>query len=78
VSTYNKAYNWIWLYNGFHAEHHYRPKVHWTKMVSLRDSIRDQQRARGVHVMRWCHALGFMDRSPPAHTRVGNTRARAA
>src|SRR5579875_3705859 len=32
VSTYNRFYNWIWLYNGYHAEHHYRPKVHWTKM----------------------------------------------
>jgi len=70
VSTYNKFYNWIWLYNGFHAEHHYRPKVHWTRMVSLRDSIRDEQRVKGVHVMGWCHALGFMDRSPPAHTRI--------
>lgn len=70
VSTYNKLYNWIWLYNGFHAEHHYRPKTHWTKIVALRDSIRDEQRAKGVHVMRWCHALGFMDRQPPAHTHL--------
>lgn len=73
VSTYNKLYNWTWLYNGFHAEHHYRPKVHWTKMVDLRDSIRDEQRAKGVHVMPYCHGLGFLDRSPPAHTRLPQT-----
>jgi len=38
--------------------------------VELRDSIRDEQRAKGVHVMHWCHALGFMDRQPPAHAVV--------
>jgi len=27
VSSYNKLYNWIWFYNGYHAEHHFRPKV---------------------------------------------------
>ena len=43
VSTYNKLYNWTWLYNGFHAEHHYRPKVHWTRMIELARRIRDEQ-----------------------------------
>ncbi len=75
VSTYNKVYNWTWLYNGFHAEHHYRPKVHWTKMVELRDAIRDEQRAKGVHVMPYCHGLGFLDRQPPAYTRLSQTSA---
>ncbi|HEX3122853.1 MAG TPA: fatty acid desaturase, partial [Rhodanobacteraceae bacterium] len=63
----NKLYNWTWLYNGFHAEHHYRPKVHWTKMVELRDRIRAEQEAAGVHVMGHCHALGWLDRSPPRY-----------
>jgi fatty acid desaturase len=63
-------YNWIWLYNGYHAEHHYRPALHWTKLVAFSKSIREEQRAKGVHVMNWCHALGFMDRQPPARTLV--------
>lgn len=67
VSTYNKLYNWTWLYNGFHAEHHYRPKTHWTQMRALRDSVVDEQRAKGVHVMPYCHGLGFLDRTPAAH-----------
>ncbi|MDE1961718.1 MAG: fatty acid desaturase, partial [Xanthomonadaceae bacterium] len=78
VSTYNKAYNWIWLYNGFHAEHHFRPKVHWTKMVQLRDSIRDEQRAHGVHVMNHCHGLGFLDRKPAQYTRINRSATNAA
>jgi hypothetical protein len=39
-------------------------------MVELRDRIRDEQRAKGVHVMRWCHALGFFDRAPPRYTEL--------
>jgi fatty acid desaturase len=70
VSTYNKLYNWTWFNNGFHAEHHYRPKVHWTRMIELRDRIQDEQRAKGVHVMRWCHTLGFLDRSPPRYVEL--------
>ena len=60
VSTYNKFYNWIWLYNGYHAEHHYRPKMHWTKMVQFRNQIREEQEKAGVHVIKQCHALGFL------------------
>src|SRR5581483_1448465 len=37
VSSYHKLYNLIWFNNGYHAEHHYKPKVHWTEMKALRD-----------------------------------------
>jgi len=77
VSTYNKLYNWTWLYNGFHAEHHYRPKTHWTKMVELRDRIRVEQEAAGVHVMDHCHALGWLDQSPPRYTMRPSQQAAA-
>ena len=36
VSSYGKIYNWLFFYNGYHAEHHFRPKVHWTKMEAFR------------------------------------------
>ena len=36
VSSYDRLYNWIWFYNGYHAEHHFRPKVHWTRMQAFR------------------------------------------
>jgi fatty acid desaturase len=66
VSTYNRLYNWTWMNNGYHAEHHYRPKVHWTQMKALHEAIADQQKAAGVRTIRWSHALGFLDRSLPA------------
>src|SRR5213082_2862967 len=61
VSSYNKLYNWTWFYNGYHAEHHFRPKVHWTRMEAFRDQILEQQRVAGVRVIRAPHALGFLD-----------------
>jgi fatty acid desaturase len=65
VSSYDKLYNWIWFFNGYHAEHHFRPKVHWTRMQALRDQIVEQQRAAGVRVIKPPHALGFLDRDLP-------------
>jgi fatty acid desaturase len=60
VSSYNKLYNWTWMNNGYHAEHHYRPKVHWTKMDELHRQIADEQRKAGVRVIAWPHVLGFL------------------
>ena len=61
VSSYERLYNWIWFYNGYHAEHHFRPKVHWTRMPALRDQIVNKQREAGVRVIKPPHALGFLD-----------------
>jgi fatty acid desaturase len=68
VSSYHQLYNWIWFYNGYHAEHHFRPKVHWTRMVALREQIKEVQREEGVRVIQPPHALGFLDHDlPPCH-----------
>jgi fatty acid desaturase len=61
VSTYDRLYNWVFLYNGYHAEHHYRPKVHWTKMVALHREIAAEQAREGVTVIGPAHFLGFLD-----------------
>jgi fatty acid desaturase len=66
VSTYEPVYNWAFLNNGFHAEHHYRPKVHWTRMAALRDETRAEQVAAGVRTLRVAHFLGFLDRTAAA------------
>lgn len=60
VSCYNKFYNFIWFNNGYHAEHHYRPKHHWIKMADLHEQIKTQQLEAGVHVITWPHPIGFM------------------
>ena len=69
VSSYHKLYNWIWFNNGFHAEHHFRPKMHWTKMKELRDQIKEQQKRAGVRVITPPHALAFLDPTLPEKSR---------
>jgi fatty acid desaturase len=61
VSCYGKLYNGLWFNNGYHAEHHYRPKMHWTKMKAFHEQIRDEQRQAGTHVIRNAHALSFLE-----------------
>jgi fatty acid desaturase len=68
VSSYNKFYNLLWFNNGYHAEHHYKPKVHWTKMHELHLEIREQQKAAKVRVIKPPHALGFLDPDLPKRT----------
>ena len=67
-------YNWVWFYNGYHAEHHFRPKVHWTRMVALHRQIADLQQREGVRVITVPHALGFLDRNLPEGTASGNPK----
>jgi len=61
VSSYNWLYNFLWFNNGYHAEHHFRPRMHWMKMKTFHESIKKEQEETGVHVIRHCHALGFLD-----------------
>jgi len=61
VSTYGKLYNWLWLNNGYHAEHHYRPRIHWTQMKRLHRAVLHEDHAQDIHVIRHSHLLGFLD-----------------
>src|SRR5213592_660279 len=65
VSSYGKIYNWLFFYNGYHAEHHFRPKVHWTKMEKFRRKIVDLQKQEGVRTIKRAHMLGFLDPDLP-------------
>ncbi|PYL57325.1 MAG: hypothetical protein DMF31_10925, partial [Verrucomicrobia bacterium] len=59
----------------YHTEHHFRPKVHWTRMQALRDQIVDQQHAAGVRVIKVPHALGFLEHdSTPVERAPGHRR----
>jgi len=71
VSTYEPLYNWVFLYNGYHAEHHYRPKTHWTRMTALRREIAAEQAREGVRVIGPPHFLGFLD---AANRRIPTAR----
>jgi fatty acid desaturase len=60
VSSYNNLYNFLWFGNGYHAEHHYRPRMHWTNMRRFHEQIKEEQARAGVHSISTCHALGFL------------------
>lgn len=60
MSSYHKVYNWLWFNNGYHAEHHFRPKMHWSEMPKFHEKIRQEQEASRVRVMTPPRALGFL------------------
>lgn len=71
VSSYGWLYNFLWFNNGYHAEHHFKPRVHWTKMTELHRQIAQAQEAAGVRVITPPHALGFLDSNlPPREQRI--------
>ncbi len=78
VSSYHQLYNWVWFYNGYHAEHHFRPKAHWTRMVALHRQIEDLQRREGVRVIKPPHALGFLDPDLPPRRETAPTAPAAS
>jgi fatty acid desaturase len=69
VSNYGKLYNWLFFYNGYHAEHHFRPKVHWTQMEDFQRQIAEQQKAEGVRTISHAHMLGFLDPNLPEYPK---------
>jgi fatty acid desaturase len=77
VSSYHKLYNWLWFNNGYHAEHHYRPRLHWTQMKALHEEIAEQQQAAHVRVIKPPHALAFLDEDLRRDLREGNTPIKA-
>jgi fatty acid desaturase len=75
VSSYHKLYNLIWFNNGYHAEHHFRPRQHWTKMHALHEQIAEEQRRAGVRVITPPHALGFLDPTLPKRRKTSESAA---
>jgi fatty acid desaturase len=69
VSSYHKLYNWVWFNNGYHAEHHFRPKMHWTKMKEFQRQIAADQEQAGVRVIKPPHFMGFLDPDLPEKSR---------
>jgi fatty acid desaturase len=61
VSSYYWLYNFLWFNNGYHQEHHWDPKVHWTKMKELHEEIRPQMIANGTRVLHGPHITGLIE-----------------
>ena len=63
VSTYEPIYNFIFLNNGYHAEHHFRPKRHWSEMETLRREMSLKGQLADTRTMKLPHFLGFLEPS---------------
>ena len=61
ISYYGRLYNLLWFNDGYHAEHHFRPKAHWSAMKDVRREIGHEIQVRGLRVLRPAHWLGFLD-----------------
>ena len=62
----NRLFNWISFNVGYHAAHHYRPAVHWSKLPALHQSLRDRIPERLViHSVPW-FASDYQSRSAAA------------
>ena len=61
VSSYEPVYNALFFNNGYHQEHHWDPKAHWTKMREVRAEIRPQMIANRTRVLRGPHLTIFLE-----------------
>ena len=61
VSSYNWLYNFLWFNNGYHQEHHWDPKVHWTRMRALHEQIRPQLVANHTRILCGPHITGLIE-----------------
>jgi fatty acid desaturase len=61
VSSYYWLYNLIWFNNGYHQEHHWDPKVHWTQMRQLHRRIEPQLVANHTRILRGPHITGLIE-----------------
>jgi fatty acid desaturase len=61
VSSYNWLYNFLWFNNGYHQEHHWDPKVHWTRMPALHQQIEPQMTANHTRILRGPHITALIE-----------------
>jgi len=61
VSSYSLLYNLLWFNNGYHQEHHWDPKMHWTKMHALHEQIKPKLLANGTRMLRGPHLTTFVE-----------------
>jgi fatty acid desaturase len=62
VSSYHRLYNWVFFNNGYHQEHHWDPKAHWTTMPQVKRAILPQMIANGTPTLRGPHITLFLER----------------
>jgi fatty acid desaturase len=61
VSSYNTLYNLLWFNNGYHQEHHWDPKMHWTRMPRLHEQLAPQLQANQTRTLQGPHMTGLIE-----------------
>jgi fatty acid desaturase len=61
VSSYNRLYNLLWFNNGYHQEHHWDPKTHWTRMHTLHEQIKPNLAANHTTTLWGPHLTAFLE-----------------
>jgi fatty acid desaturase len=61
VSSYHRLYNLLWFNNGYHQEHHWDPKTHWTRMRELHEQIKDKLQANHTRTLKGPHMTAFLE-----------------
>src|SRR5262249_19667097 len=61
ASPYHRLYNFLWFNNGYHQEHHWDPKVHWTKMHELHERLRPRLMANHTRMLRGPHMTALIE-----------------
>jgi fatty acid desaturase len=61
VSSYNRLYNLLWFNNGYHQEHHWDPKQHWTRMHELHVLIKPHLAANKTRTLRGPHFTALIE-----------------
>ncbi len=61
VSSYNRLYNLLWFNNGYHQEHHWDPKVHWTQMADLHHKLRGRLDANRTRTLTGPHITALIE-----------------
>lgn len=61
VSSYHRLYNLLWFNNGYHQEHHWDPKTHWTRMNALHRDLKSRLKANGTRTLYGPHFTGLIE-----------------
>ena len=61
VSSYNRLYNLLWFNNGYHQEHHFDPRTHWTHMAQLHLRIKPELAANHTRTLRGPHLTALLE-----------------
>ncbi|MFL5242636.1 MAG: fatty acid desaturase family protein [Gemmataceae bacterium] len=81
VSSYNRLYNFLWFNNGYHQEHHWDPKMHWTRMKELHEDIKPHLVLNNTRTLRGPHITALVEDwltgATPGSQLDGESRAAA-